>query len=59
MVVPRMWELISTTESISHVGARFCSSWPHDSLTIEKKLLGEPTGGYSSAFLSLKLITAP
>lgn len=41
-------------------GTSFCTSWPHDPLlTIEKKLLGELTGGYSSGFFSLKLITAP
>ena len=41
-------------------GTSFCTSWPDDPLlTIEKKLFGELTGGYSSAFFSLKLITAP
>jgi hypothetical protein len=55
MVVTK--KLIATTESNSDLGQ---VSAPHDPLlTIEKKLFGELTGGYSSAFFSLKLITAP
>jgi len=59
---PILWRAASISEEEHRCWRDFLSilRFPLKAeFTIEKKLLGEPTGGYSSAFFSLKLITVP